>query len=140
MILLPESRIEFRNSLPRSARLRGDVVFRYIWKFGLYQREGALGLRAVFFPIALSEPPVKVAFSVRKKVFRKAARRHRVRRLLREAHRHLYPEWEAGLGTAEAWLLWSWESASMPSLNELFPLMRNLYERAYRRWKGSLFF
>ena len=137
---MPESPTKFRYTLPRSARLRGNAAFRYLWKFGLYQREGALGLKAVFFPIALSEPPVKVAFSVRKRVLRRASKRHRVRRLLREAHRYLYPEWEAGLGTAEVWLLWSWESAGMPSLNELFPLMRDLYERAYRKWEGSLFF
>ncbi len=139
-IPLPESPTETRYSLPRSARLRGDATLKYIWKFGLYQREGPLSLKALFFPVAISGPAIKAALLVRKKVFRRAAKRNRVRRLLREAHRHLCPEWALTLGTAEAWLLWIWEGTSTPSLRELFPFMNRLYQKAYQRWERSLFF
>ncbi len=131
---------ESRSTLPRSARLRGNSVFQYLWKFGISQRENFLSLRAVFFSIVLSEFPIKAAFLVRKKVLRRAVHRNRVRRLLREAHRSLYPEWQASSGTAEAWLLWIWESERLPSLKELRPLMKRLYERAYTRWERSLSF
>jgi len=88
----------------------------------------------------LSEPPIKAAFLVRKKVLRRATERNRVRRLLREAHRHCRSAWEAQVGQTEAWLLWSWEANQMPALKDLLPLMKRLYNRAYQAWEGSLFF
>jgi len=137
---LRENLTKLSYALPRAARLRGDRVFRYLWKWGRLYREGPLALRAVFFPIALSEPPIKAAFLVRRKVLRRATERNRVRRLLREAHRYCRPVWEAQAGQTEAWLLWSWEASQVPALKDLPPLMQRLYDRAYQAWESSLFF
>lgn len=137
---LPANPTKPRYTLPRAARLRGNAAFRYLWKFGRLYREGGLVLRAVFFPIALSQPAVKAAFLVRKKLFRRSVKRQRIRRLLREGHRHLRPDWEAVLKGAEAWLLWSWEGPTSPSLRALSSAMQRLFDKAYQAWQKSLSF
>ena len=137
---LPANPTKSRYTLPRVARLRGDTSFRYVWKFSQLYREDGLVLRVVFFPIALSEPSVKGAFLVRKKLFRRAVERNRIRRLLREAHRYLRPDWEADLKGSEAWLLWSWEDPARPSLKEFLSAMQRLFGKAYQAWQRSLSF
>lgn len=135
---LPANLTKSRHTLPRAARLRGNAAFRYAWKFSQLYRENGLVLRVVFFPIALSEPPVKGAFLVRKKLFRRAVERNRIRRLLREAHRYLRPNWEADLKGSEAWLLWSWEAPARPSLKEFLSAMQRLFGKAYQAWQRYL--
>ena len=137
---LPANPTKPRHTLPRAARLRGDMSFRYVWRFGHIYCEGGLVLRAVFFPILLSSPPVKGAFLVRKKLFRRAAKRNRIRRLLREAHRYLRPHWEVSLKGAEAWLLWSWEAPILPDLEALSGAMQRLFGKAHQVWERSLSF
>ncbi len=137
---LPANPTKSRYTLPRAARLRGDASFKYIWKFSQLYRENGLVLRVVFFPVALSEPPLKAAFLVRKKLFKRAVERNRIRRLLREAHRHLRPDWEADLKSSEAWLLWSWEAPARPNLKEFLSAMQRLFGKAYQAWQRSLSF
>lgn len=91
---------------------------------------GPLRLYMLCFKLRAEGPPLRVAFSVPKRHARKAARRNRIRRLLREAYRLQKPNFSAALPQGSAWLLWQWLSPKAPTLLQLKETMQQLFFRA----------
>lgn len=89
-------------------------------------------LYAVAFLINLGLPRLQVAFAVPKKILRKAAHRNKVRRRLREAYRQEKAGFLMSFPWGQAWLLWQWRSAEIPTVPVLRHEMRYLFERFQR--------
>ncbi|MCS7222947.1 MAG: ribonuclease P protein component [Armatimonadetes bacterium] len=81
--------------LPKEERLRLASELERVVKEGRRFREGVL----TAIVLKTDEPVRKVAFSVGRKVSRKATCRNKVRRWLREAYRTLKPHWRSGFWT-----------------------------------------
>jgi len=113
--------------------LRGRRRFRVLSRLGTYQEGHWLSLRGVYFAVALWGPRLQVAFSVPKRVFRKAHDRNRARRLMREAYRHQKLSFLSALPKGSAWLWWSWKLPTFPSLDILKAEMHKLFEA----WRAS---
>lgn len=103
-----------RSTLPRQARLRKKSDFR----FRPYTRTSSR-----FFQIVYSrQGKGRVGISLSRKVLRRAVARNRVRRLIREAFRHLLPELERvdvhliGLATLSD----TWRTLTRADLDDLF--------------------
>ncbi|MCX7606969.1 MAG: ribonuclease P protein component [Bacteroidia bacterium] len=125
------------HSLSKAERLRGKKCFSLIRRFSRSLVEGELRLYAVYFALSLDSIPLKAAFSVPKKSMRKATRRNRMKRLMREAFRLEKPSLRALLPAGEAWLVWQWNSPELPTLHTLRPRMVRLFERFSRECVGS---
>ncbi|MCX8113329.1 MAG: ribonuclease P protein component [Bacteroidia bacterium] len=130
LLVLPslESPISKYN-LPRAERLRGRKTFQLLFHLAQVWEAAALRLYGVAFLINLQHPSLRVAFSVPKRVCRKAAHRHRIRRRLREAYRLEKASFLDTLPYGEVWLLWQWRTPEVPSVSYLRSQMQSLYKR-----------
>ncbi|MCS6894926.1 MAG: ribonuclease P protein component [Bacteroidia bacterium] len=116
------------HRLPRSERLRGRKAFQLLFHSSHRWNYGYLHLYALPFLIRVEGPPLRVAFSIPKKLVRKASRRNFIRRRLREAYRAEKSYFLERLPVGQAWLYWQWRDRNPPPIASLRLYMRALYE------------
>ncbi|MEN2992436.1 MAG: ribonuclease P protein component [Bacteroidia bacterium] len=123
-----------RATLQKAERLRGQRPFQLLRQLGSTHQEGPLRVRALFFQVRVEPYPIRVAFSVTRRAYRKAHDRNRFRRLLREAYRRQKNDFWAALPKGELWLWWQGESTSSPlSLAAVQELMKRLFWQVLRQ-------
>ena len=94
---------EGRHTLPKAERLCSRKALEELFGGG-HRSVSAFPIRAVFMPT--EEEGVRIMVSVSKRHFKRAVRRNRIKRQLREAYRlqkHLLQPAEGGLNVAFLW-------------------------------------
>lgn len=109
-----------RQTFRKPERLVSAIAFRKLLREGRSIHRPPI--RLVFAALPLPNPvPAQVAFSVPKRVFKRAVDRNRIKRLMREVYRKnkntLYPLLQ---NTGKQWaLLFIYNGRTVPSFNEV---------------------
>ena len=77
-----------RHTLPKKERITGKRLVDQLFGGGVSRSMAAYPLRAVYCLIDGGEVPVRMLVSVPKRCFKRAVRRNRIKRQVREAFRH----------------------------------------------------
>ena len=75
------------NELCKTERLNSKIVIEKMFEGGASRSFSIFPLRAVYMPVEMRECPVSILISVPKKRFKRAVKRNRVKRQIREAYR-----------------------------------------------------
>ena len=110
------------NTLCKAERLHSKIVIEKMFAGGFSRSFSVFPLRAVYMSVEQQEVPVSI-LSVPKKRFKRAVKRNRVKRQIREAYRkNKGPLWqvlqEKGLGLAIAFIYLSDELCRTEEIEE----------------------
>ena len=84
------------NTLCKAERLHSKIVIEKMFAGGFSRSFSVFPLRAVYMSVEQQEVPVSILISVPKKRFKRAVKRNRVKRQIREAYRkNKEPLWQA---------------------------------------------
>ena len=75
------------NTLCKAERLHSKIVIEKMFAGGFSRSFSVFPLRAVYMSVEQQEVPVSILISVPKKRFKRAVKRNRVKRQIREAYR-----------------------------------------------------
>ena len=75
------------NTLCKTERLHSKIVIEKMFAGGFSRSFSVFPLRAVYMSVEQQEVPVSILISVPKKRFKRAVKRNRVKRQIREAYR-----------------------------------------------------
>ena len=121
-----ENNVPLDATLPKSERLSSRKSIETLFASG-HQSFSAYPLRAVFLPT--EESGVCVLFSVSKRHFKRAVRRNRIKRQLREAYRLNKQMLVPARGGAHVAFLWG-PNQELPTA-EVFQRMQTLLRRIH---------
>ena len=76
------------NTLCKAERLHSKIVIEKMFAGGFSRSFSVFPLRAVYMSVEQQEVPVSILISVPKKRFKRAVKRNRVKRQIREAYRN----------------------------------------------------
>lgn len=118
----------------KEERLCSKVLIDRLFNGGGSRSMAAFPLRMVYMPVELTdkEPPVRVMISVPKRCFKRAVKRNRVKRQVREAYRHCkYILWQKlqekqGRGLLVAFI---WLDDKLRTTDEVAHRVENLLQR-----------
>lgn len=113
----------------RAERLKSKLQFNELARKGKSLKEGPLRLR--FLPAQEQSVPVKVAFSVPKRLVNKAVDRNRIKRQMRDVYRLLKPQLYARLSgrSIKASFLFVYLRNEKIATDRLRDIMQRLLER-----------
>ena len=111
------------NTLCKTERLHSKIVIEKMFAGGFLRSFSVFPLRAVYMSVEQQEVPVSILISVPKKRFKRAVKRNRVKRQIREAYRkNKGPLWqvlqEKGLGLTIAFIYLSDELCRTEEIEE----------------------
>lgn len=111
------------NTLCKAERLHSKIVIEKMFAGGFSRSFSVFPLRAVYMSVEQQEVPVSILISVPKKRFKRAVKRNRVKRQIREAYRkNKGPLWqvlqEKGLGLTIAFIYLSDELCRTEEIEE----------------------
>ena len=111
------------NTLCKAERLHSKIVIEKMFVGGFSRSFSVFPLRAVYMSVEQQEVPVSILISVPKKRFKRAVKRNRVKRQIREAYRkNKGPLWqvlqEKGLGLTIAFIYLSDELCRTEEIEE----------------------
>lgn len=115
------------NTLRKVERLNSKVIIGKMFEGGVSKSFSIFPLRIVYMPIAEREVSASILISVSKRRFKRAVKRNRVKRQIREAYRKNKHELqqlldEKGLQLAVAFIYLSDELTSSPEIEEKMKL------------------
>lgn len=115
------------NTLRKAERLNSKVIIGKMFEGGVSKSFSIFPLRIVYMPIAEREVSASILISVSKRRFKRAVKRNRVKRQIREAYRKNKHELqqlldEKGLQLAVAFIYLSDELTSSPEIEEKMKL------------------
>lgn len=111
------------NTLCKAERLHSKIIIEKMFAGGFSRSFSVFSLRAVYMSVEQQEVPVSILISVPKKRFKRAVKRNRVKRQIREAYRkNKGPLWqvlqEKGLGLTIAFIYLSDELCRTEEIEE----------------------
>lgn len=115
------------NTLRKAERLNSKVIIGKMFEGGVSKSFSIFPLRIVYMPIAEREVSASILISVSKRRFKRAVKRNRVKRQIREAYRKNKHELqqlldEKGVQLAVAFIYLSDELTSSPEIEEKMKL------------------
>lgn len=115
------------NTLRKVERLNSKVIIGKMFEGGVSKSFSIFPLRIVYMPIAEREVSASILISVSKRRFKRAVKRNRVKRQIREAYRKNKHELqqlldEKGVQLAVAFIYLSDELTSSPEIEEKMKL------------------
>ncbi len=119
-------------TLCKEERLVGRKLVETLFKGGGSRSMSYYPLRIVYCLVAREEAPVRILVSVPKRCFKRAVKRNRVKRQVREAYRlnkHLLDERMAALPDQTLALAFVWQDDHLRNSEEVAQRVRSLLNR-----------